>query len=120
MVETLFFIALVLFMAALHWMLMSIMWQRFVRLLRMQDARTTRVVISAYGMDDRATYQALAKHTRLDLHEIDELIEQHRTGPLPLPLGARQAGSLVEDLRAAGATVEVMYQANTTGSGVQA
>lgn len=120
MVETLFFIALVLIMAVLHWMLMSIMWQRFVRLLRMQDARTTRVVIRAYGTDARATYRALAKHTRLDLHEIDELIEQHRTGPLPLPLGARQASSLAEDLRAAGATVEVMYQSTTTGAGVQA
>jgi hypothetical protein len=64
MVETLFFIAFVVIMTVLHWMLMSIMWQRFVRLLRMQDARTTRVVIMAYGTDARATYQALAKHTR--------------------------------------------------------
>lgn len=119
MVETLFFIALVLILAVINHMVMSVMWQRFVRLLRMQDPRTTRVVIHAHGADARATYRALAKHTRLDLQEIDELIEQQTLGPLPIPLAARQASLLVDELRAAGAQVEAVYHATAGGSGLR-
>jgi hypothetical protein len=111
MAETLLFIGIVLLLAWVQFMLMSIMWQRFMRLLRMQDPRTTRVIIHAYGTDARATYRALAKHTRLDLQEIDDMIEEQKTGPLPIALGTRQANLLAADLRANGGEVELVYHA---------
>ncbi len=111
MVETLFFAFIVLVLATIQFMLMSVMWQRFMRLLRVQEARTARFVIRSYGADDRATYRALAKHTRLDLQEIDELIERRALGALPTPLSDRQAGRLADDLRANGAEVEIEHNA---------
>jgi hypothetical protein len=106
MSETLFLIAIVLVLVYLQFMAMSVMWQRFVRLLNMQEARTMIVEIRAFGPDPDAIARALARHTRLDLKEIDEIVEQRQTGPLPLPLPARLASLLVADLRALGTDAE--------------
>ena len=108
--ETLFFLALVALLAICQFMLISIMWQRFIQSLRAQEPRTALVVIRSFGPDTRAIAQALARHTRLDLNEIDELVEGSRTGPLPLPLSSRQARLLAGELRALGTVVEVEPQ----------
>src|SRR4051794_9798805 len=106
MSDTLFLIAIVLFLAYLQFMTMSVMWQRFVRLLNTQEARTMIVEVKEFGPDPDAIARALARHTRLDLKEIDEIVEQRQTGPLPLPLPARLASLLVADLRALGTDAE--------------
>ena len=108
MAETLFFIGIVLVLAWCQLMLMSMMWHRLMHLISVQDPRTTRVVIHAFGADTKSAYRALARHTRLDLNEIDEMLEQQTTGPLPVLLSSRNATLLAADLRAAGADVEIV------------
>ena len=111
MAETLLFLALVLFLAVLQFVIMSIMWSRFTRLLRAQEPRNATVVIRSFGPDADALSRALARHTRLELREIDELVEERRTGPLPLPLSTRRANLLAGELRDLGADVEVERRA---------
>ena len=107
MAAALFLLALVALMALVQIMAIAIFWQRFNRMLHAQAPATTRLVIHAFGPDVAAISRALARYTRLDLSEIDELVDERRTGPLPLPLSSRQANLLAAELRDAGAMVEV-------------
>ena len=103
----LFVLALVAFIGLWQMMAISVFWGRFSRALQAQEPATARLAIHAFGPDDAAVSRALAHHTRLDLSEIDEIVEERRTGPLPLPLSSRRATLLAAELRDAGAVVEV-------------
>ena len=105
--ETVLFIVLIGLMVGCQIMIISIMWQRFTQRLRAQEPPNAILVIRSFGPDSLATARALARHTRLDLGEIDELVERRRPGPLPLPLASRQANLLAAELRGLGAEVEI-------------
>jgi hypothetical protein len=104
--DTIFFLMLICILSLIQGMVMSVMWQRFQRTLQTQEPRTRRVVISAFGPDRAANARALARHTRLDLAEIDDIVERRQTGPLPLPLSIRDANRLIADLRRLGGAAE--------------
>ena len=86
---------------------MSLMWRRLAERLRAQEPPTATVVIHSFGSDPAAAARALARYTRLDLGEIDELVDGRHTGPLPLPLSWRRANMLAAEFRGLGAELEV-------------
>jgi hypothetical protein len=82
-------------------------WRRLVRWLQTQPPRTTAVVVRVWGREYTAMARTLAQHTRLDVDEIDELIEQARPGVLPLLLSHRRAHLLAAEMRRLGAEVDL-------------
>lgn len=100
-------LVLLVILGLLQIMAINIFWQRFMRGLQTQEPRIARLVIRSYGDDAAAMARALARYTRLDLGEIDDLVFSRRTGPLPLPLSWRQANQLAAALRDLGGDVEV-------------
>ncbi len=99
--EILILVLLVL-LGVMQIMAINIFWQRFMQSLRTQEPPNARVVVHSYGEDAAASARALARYTRLDLGEIDELVFDGRTGPLPLPLPWGQANRLAAELRSLG------------------
>ena len=102
MEATLLILALVIVPALCQIMAIQVFWRRLSRWLQTQDPRTATLVIYSFGPDSAAIARTLARHTRLDLGEIDEIVDAHHTGPLPLPLSWRRANLLVAELRALG------------------
>lgn len=102
--------ALVMIPAIWLLMLLTVMWYRMERYLGTQDPPRARLVIHSFGADGVAMARALARYTRLDLNEIDELLDERRTGALPLPLSWHRARVLAAELRSLGASVEVESQ----------
>ena len=108
MEAALFIIALVVLMAICQYMAISVFWHRFVDRLRVQEPGTTTVVIRSFGHDPSALARALARHTRLDLGEIDELVDARGEGVLPLPLSPHRARLLAAEVRALGGELEIL------------
>ena len=105
--DALFILALILLLAAVQIMAITVFWRRFVERLRAQEPNIARLVIHAYGVDSHAVERALGRYTRLDLDEIEELVDKRRLGPLPLPMSWRRAHLLAAELRRLGGTAEV-------------
>ena len=84
-----------------------IMWQRIAAWMRMQEPRTATVILREHGPDPAATARLLARYTRLDLKEVDEIVDERQTGPLPLRLAPRDANTLAAELRQVGTAAEV-------------
>lgn len=102
-----FIIAISLLLGLWQLMAISVFWQHFTERLRVQEPAVAVVVVREWGADTRQIAQALARHTRLDVGEIDELVEQRPAGPLPLPLSWRRAHLLAAELRATGSATEI-------------
>ncbi len=83
-------------------------WRRFSARLRAQEPAAAVVVIRGFGPDALANSRALARYTRLDTSEIDEVISEGRCGRLPLPLSWRRANLLATELRSLGGEIEII------------
>jgi hypothetical protein len=105
--DLLLIIGLSLLIGASHVMAIMLFWRRVVARIRAQPARNTRVVVRAYGPDEAAIARSLARHTRLDLSEIDELVGARQRGPLPLPLAWHEAHLLRDELRQLGCDIDL-------------
>ncbi len=103
---SLFLLGLIVVPALCQMMVFWIVWRRLSLRLQAQEPRTTALEIHSFGDNPPALARPLARHTRLDLAEIDDLIEVRRTGRLPLLLSWRKAQLLSTELRALGAEVE--------------
>jgi hypothetical protein len=103
-------LALIVLMAACQMVAIAVFWRRFTWRLRHQEPSIATVAIHSFGPDAGASARVLARYTRLDTGEIDELVGERRTGPLPLPLPWRRANLLAAELRRLGGDAEVQYR----------
>ncbi len=107
--EILILVLLVL-LGVMQIMAINIFWQRFILSLRTQEPPVAKVVVRSYGDDASASARVLARYTRLDLGEIDEIVFDRRTGPLPLPLPWGEANRLATELRRLGGDAVVEHR----------
>jgi hypothetical protein len=114
--DLLLIIGLSLLIGASHVIAIMLFWRRVVARIRAQPARNTRVVVNGFGLDQAAIARSLARHTRLDLSEIDELIAARQRGPLPLPLSWHEAHLLRDELRQLGCDADVTGLAGGTAA----
>lgn len=92
--------------AVLQLMAISVYLERMGAALRRagdQPPFTTLVEVIDIGSQTRSVARVLERRTRLDLAEIDAIVEQSG-GMLPLPMSRGAAAQLVGELRAVGAT----------------
>lgn len=95
----------------LQLMAISVYSERMARAIRRaadQPPYTTAVVIAALGPEPKAVARLLDRATRLDVDEVDGVIDT-RGGRLPLLMSLPTAQRLVRDLRQLGATAEAEY-----------
>ncbi len=107
--DVLVIILLTLGPAVLQLMAISVYLERMGAALRRagdQPPFTTLVEVIDIGSQARSVTRVLERRTRLDLAEIDAIVE-HAGGTLPLPMSRGAATRLVGELRAAGATATI-------------
>ena len=107
--DVLFIVALAIGPALLHIFVISIFWRRVTTTLHhASDVRplNTVVRVAHVGPDARAVTCLLDRATRLDLDEIDAVVETGQ-GRLPLPMSRSAALQLVQELQRLGAVAEV-------------
>jgi len=109
--EALLIIALAVVPLVLQLMAISVYSERMARAIRRaadQPPYTTAVVIAELGPEPKAVARLLDRTTRLDIDEVDRLIDM-RGGRLPLLMSLPSAQRLVRELRTLGATAEAQY-----------
>src|SRR3712207_3962842 len=109
--EALLIIVLTVVPLVLQLMAISVYSERMARALRRaadQPPFTTAVVIAELGPQPKAVARLLDRATRLDVDEVDSVIEMHG-GRLPLLMSSPAAQRLVQQLRQLGATAEATY-----------
>ncbi len=109
--ESLLIIVLTVLPLVLQLMAISVFSERMARALRRaadQPPFTTAVLIAELGPEPKAVARLLDRATRLDLDEVDAVIDM-RGGRLPLRMSPPAAQRLVRELRTLGATAETEY-----------
>lgn len=110
-IDALIIIILSLIPVVIQLWALNLYMDRMGRALRRADDRppfTTAVQILDLGPEPRAVARLLDRATRLDLHEVDQVIDR-RGGRLPLPMSRPAALRLVRDLQQLGATAQAEY-----------
>jgi hypothetical protein len=107
--DVLIIVALALGPALLHIFAIKIFWRRVTTALHHAghvSPFNTVVCVAHVGPEAQAVTRLLDRSTRLDLEEIDALVETGQ-GRLPLPMSRSAAQQLVQELQRLGAVAAV-------------